>query len=79
MKKKREDRLHGARSEYELKQQLKEIEKAAQDAIATDRVEMHGNFYSGRNAGGPPPPPPLPLTLQGRNEFQRHKRDDEDM
>ncbi|MEY2797812.1 MAG: hypothetical protein RIS22_78 [Actinomycetota bacterium] len=37
-KKKREDQFHGARSEKELQQQLAEIEKAANAALATDRI-----------------------------------------
>ena len=45
MKQKRQDRLHGARSESELKQQLAEIEKAAKEAIDADRVELGGSFF----------------------------------
>lgn len=44
-KQKRQDKLHGARSEVELKQQLAEIEKAAKEAIAVDRAEQGGYFY----------------------------------
>ena len=44
MKKKREDKLHGARSEQDLKKQLAEIERAARGAIAEDRVQS-GNLF----------------------------------
>lgn len=45
MKQKRQEKLHGARSESELKQQLAEIEKAAKEAIAVDKTEQDGFFY----------------------------------
>lgn len=45
LKQKRLDKLHGARSEAELKKQLDEINKAASAAIASDRMEQDGNFY----------------------------------
>jgi len=48
-KQKRQDKLHGARSEVELKQQLAEIEKAAKEAIAVDRAEQGGYFYQVRH------------------------------
>lgn len=44
-KQKRMDKLHGARSEAELKQQLADIEKAAKEAIASDRSQHDGLFY----------------------------------
>lgn len=45
LKQKRMDKLHGARSESDLKKQLADIERAAKEAIATDRAEQDGNFY----------------------------------
>jgi hypothetical protein len=45
LKQKRLDKLHGARSESELKHQLAEIEKAAKEALSADRAEQDGNFY----------------------------------
>jgi hypothetical protein len=41
-KKKRDEKLHGARSEKELHQQLAAIERAARDAMAQDRGEFQG-------------------------------------
>jgi hypothetical protein len=43
-KKKREDKLFGAKSEHDLKQQLASIEKAALQAVAQDREELPGMF-----------------------------------
>jgi hypothetical protein len=37
--------LFGARSETEIKQQLAEIERAAKEAVAADRLESTGLFY----------------------------------
>ena len=48
-KQKRDEKLHGARSEVELKHQLAEIEKAAKEAIATDRAEQDGFFFQVRS------------------------------
>lgn len=45
-KKKRNEKLFGARSEGEIKQQLAEIERAAKEAVAADRLEENGLFYS---------------------------------
>jgi U1 zinc finger len=71
-KKKREEKLHGARSEREIKQQLADIEKAAREAIANDRLENAGYFQSSSSSSSgslgrapPPPPPPLPPHLGG--------------
>lgn len=61
-KDKREKALHGARSERELKMQLLEIEKAANEAIQVDRMTSGGQFYQAPKAnafGRPPPPPPI--------------------
>ena len=44
-KKKRNEKLFGARSEEEIKQQLAEIERAAKEAVAADRLEATGLFY----------------------------------
>ena len=44
-KKKRNEKLFGARSETEIKQQLAEIERAAKEAVAADRLESTGLFY----------------------------------
>jgi hypothetical protein len=49
LKQKRLDKLHGARSESELKHQLAEIEKAAKEALSADRAEQDGNFYQVRS------------------------------
>jgi ribosomal protein L9 len=43
-KKKRDEKLYGARSEREVQQQLAEIERAAQEALATDKRE-HGHLF----------------------------------
>jgi WW domain-binding protein 4 len=46
MRNKRDEKLHGARSEAELRKQLAEIDKAAKEAIQGDRAEAHGqDFY----------------------------------
>ena len=45
LKQKRDEKLHGARSESELKHQLAEIDKAAKEAIAIDRSEHEGSFF----------------------------------
>ena len=44
-KKKRNEKLFGARSEGEIKQQLAEIERAAKEAVAVDKLEATGLFY----------------------------------
>ena len=44
-KKKRNEKLFGARSEGEIKQQLAEIERAAKEAVAADKLEATGLFY----------------------------------
>jgi hypothetical protein len=44
-KKKRNEKLFGARSEGEIKQQLAEIERAAKEAVAADKLETTGLFY----------------------------------
>lgn len=44
-KKKRNEKLFGARSEGEIKQQLAEIERAAKEAVAADKLETPGLFY----------------------------------
>ena len=41
LKKKRESKYHGARSEKELRLQLAEIEKAARIAVAEDRLSAN--------------------------------------
>lgn len=38
-KQKRDEKLHGARSEQDLKRQLAEIERAAREAVALDRTQ----------------------------------------
>ena len=57
-KEKREKTLHGARSEKELKQQLKEIEKAANEAIQLDKLSNPGQFYQSSKVSSKPQPPP---------------------
>ena len=47
-KKKRNEKLFGARSEGEIKQQLADIERAAQEAVAADRLFEGGMFYQVR-------------------------------
>lgn len=59
-KKKRDEKLHGARSEAELKQQMEAIDRAAKEAIASDRAAHGDMFYSHK----PPPPPVPPRCLQ---------------
>jgi hypothetical protein len=44
-KQKKFDKLHGVRSEAELRHQLAEIEKAAKEAIAADKADNDGSFY----------------------------------
>ena len=65
-KKKREQKLYGARSEREVKDQLAEIERAAREAIAIDRQDSsYNSFYRSSStvvtSSGAPPPPPPPL------------------
>jgi hypothetical protein len=43
MKQKRNEKLHGAQSEAELKKQLAAIERAAQAAIESDRSSIVGD------------------------------------
>jgi len=51
LKKKRESKFHGARSEKELRLQLAEIEKAARTAVAEDRLSA-SQTSSGGNLFG---------------------------
>lgn len=44
-KQKRDGKLHGARSELDLKRQLAEIERAAKEAVAADRMQ-DGSMFS---------------------------------
>lgn len=55
-KKKRDEKFHGARSEYDLKKQLADIEKAAQAAIDIDREEHGDLFYRKQKVNAPQPP-----------------------
>ena len=55
-KKNRDEKFHGARSEFELKKQLAEIERAAKDAIAVDREEQGDLFFQPVRHPAPPPP-----------------------
>mmetsp|Transcript_26612 Transcript_26612/g.39541 ORF Transcript_26612/g.39541 Transcript_26612/m.39541 type:complete len:395 (+) Transcript_26612:60-1244(+) len=74
-KKKRDEKLHGARSEQELTRQLAAINKAAQDAVAQDRAQMQGNFYQSNHQFPvtAPPPPPIPLAPSaGQNSSVGH-------
>ena len=43
-RKKKDEKLYGARNEREIQQQLAEINKAANDAIANDKRELVGQF-----------------------------------
>ena len=47
LKKKRESKFHGARSEKELKLQLAEIDKAARSAVAEDRLSANQSSSGG--------------------------------
>lgn len=56
-KKKREEKLGGIHSEKELQYQLAEIDKAAREAVASDRSTYQGQFFSNSKRQAPPPPP----------------------
>ena len=61
-KKRKEERLHGAHSEKELKRQLAEIENAAKASLLANRSEYGGMFYPNASItaikpNAPPPPP----------------------
>ena len=51
LKKKRESKFHGARSEKELRLQLAEIEKAARSAVAEDRLSANQSSSGGNLFG----------------------------
>lgn len=83
-KKKRDDKLHGAQNERDVRKQLAEINQAAKEALATDRVENASFFhnsssnrsgsssYSGVGGcwdGAPPPPPPPHLQAASSSSF----------
>jgi hypothetical protein len=85
-KKKRDSKLYGARDEKELQRQLRELDDAAKAAVAIDRSDRSGLFYS---ANGPairhPPPPPSSLNFNNNvselsekasNEIANNLRDD---
>lgn len=62
-KKRKEERLHGAHDEKELKRQLAEIDNAAKASLLANRSEYSGMFYPNANitavkAHHAPPPPP---------------------
>jgi hypothetical protein len=63
LKAKKDAKLHGARSERELEQTLKEIEKAARAAVADDRTNSDSFFYQKPTAARPAPPPPPMVSL----------------
>ena len=69
-KQKRDEKLHGARSEKELKQQLDEIEKAAKQAIVNDRLESSGMFCNA-SLGNLTTPPGPPAFLQEVSDFHK--------
>jgi len=66
-KKKSDEKLHGARSERDLKQQMEAINRAAREALATDLTENAGSFYSTNQHWRPPPPPPPGSSDTGSN------------
>jgi hypothetical protein len=45
-KQKRDEKLHGARSEQDLQRQLNEINRAAKEALVVDRTQTGSTFYS---------------------------------
>jgi len=67
-RKKREEKLHGARSEIDLKRQLAEIEKAAGEAIAADRLGALQSNSLGQFFKSQPAPPP-PLTVRTNTSY----------
>eukprot|EP01041_Mallomonas_annulata_P007167 gene7167-14590_t len=67
-KQKRDEKLHGARSEKELKQQLADIEKSAREAIQNDRLSSSGMFHTNAAHLPPPPPPRHQQTLDSSKE-----------
>jgi hypothetical protein len=69
---KREQTLHGARSERELKQQLANIEKAAKEAMQSD-PSYKGEFYQNSKLifnSRPPPPPPSSSSLSSNEDYK---------
>jgi hypothetical protein len=44
-KRQKEEKLHGARDEKDLKYQLAAIERAARESLRNDAVESNGIFY----------------------------------
>lgn len=56
-KKKRDSKLYGARDEKELQRQLRELDAAALAAVAIDRSDHNGLFYSANSPSIRPPPP----------------------
>jgi hypothetical protein len=45
-KQKKDEKLHGARSEQDLQRQLAEINRAAKEALVADRTQSDSTFYS---------------------------------
>jgi WW domain-binding protein 4 len=74
-KKKRDEKFHGARSQWELNAQLAEIEKAANDAITQDRADGVTALFGATTSRQPPPPP---LIRRDGTGARRTKEDDED-
>ena len=75
-KQKRDEKLHGARSEKELKQQLDDIEKAARESILNDRLESSGIFgkVSGGNLSTPPGPPAFLQEVTDFHNSRQHSK-----
>ncbi len=68
-KKKREEKLHGARDESDLKRQLAEIEKAAHSALQDDR-KMVGSIFASSSSSS--------SSLSHHQQYQsREKKSDE--
>jgi len=69
-KKRKEDNLHGALNEKDLKRQLAEIENAAKASLLSNRTEYEGMFYQNANHltainNNFPPPPPSSYDIGG--------------
>lgn len=75
-RKKRDEKLYGARSERDLKQQLYNIEKAAIDAVFSDKADnndiFHQNSELNATPAPPPPPPHSKLYSQANEAFQNY-------
>eukprot|EP01038_Epipyxis_sp_PR26KG_P007581 gene7581-10329_t len=78
---KKAEKLHGARSENELKQQLEEINKAAREAVAIDKAQYGSDFFQNTNirAAIPAPPPPKPPSFKLPVQFRKDNSNGDDV